>query len=225
MIRFLLFIILLLGVAPPPSLSPHETFTKAEEIFKAHARYKTFTTELAARTLTSFLEELDPAKCYLTQEAIGPFLNPSEETLERVVADYKRQKFTAFQTLYATFLAAIPNRATLEAEVASLPLPEGVSSKELHEAAWPANRGELKARLLKIKALQQHALTQMPSEEQGALFLQRIQKRRSLHEKEFLGASSIDQTRQTLTLFLKSLASSLDSHTMYFTPPQQSGQR
>ncbi len=208
----------LLGAIAPPNISPYEAHSKSEEIFKAHARHKEFNQEIACRTLINYLEELDPIKCYLTKEEMLVYLNPTPELSTRIVEEYKKQQFTTFQAIYDSFLASIDRRNSLEIKLATLPLPIDVKSKDLHEADWTNDSDDLLSRLLKIRSLQKDSADKLTTQEQIDIFFQRITKRRTLREKEFIGTCILDQKREMLTCFLKALASSLDSHTMYFTP-------
>ncbi len=208
----------LLGGITPPNISTYEAHAKAEEIFKAHARYKEFTTEIANRVIINYLEELDPIKCYLTKEEISIYLDPTPELSKKVVEEYKKEQFTTFQTIYEVYLTSIERRNGAESALESMPLPKNVKSKDLHDSDWAADQIELTDRLLKIRSLQKESAEKLATQEQIDIFFQRITKRRSLREKEFIGTSKLDQKRQMLSCFLKALASSLDSHTMYFTP-------
>jgi carboxyl-terminal processing protease len=222
-IKIFLFLSLLfsspsLGATSPPNISVRETYLKSEEIFKAHARHKELSPEIAKRIIISYLDELDPVKCYLTKEELKIYLNPSSEITEKIAAEYKKEQFSVFQAIYDSFLGAIERRNLLETKLESLTLPTNVKSKELHEADWAKNSDELLDRLLKIRSLQYESAEKLATPEQAVIFFQRVSKRRYLREKEFIGTSKLDQKRQMLTCFLKALASSLDSHTMYFTP-------
>jgi carboxyl-terminal processing protease len=208
----------LFGTIAPPNISVNETHAKAEEIFKAHARHKEFNREIAKRVLINYLDELDPVKCYLSLDQITPYVNPSSELLSQIVEEYKKAQFTTFSAIYDIFLAGIEERNALESKLEFLPLPTGIKSKDLHDAPWPKNRDELTDRLLKIRSLQNDSAAKLGTQEQSDIFFQRITKRRVLRENEFIGSSKLDQKRQMLACFLKSLAGSLDSHTMYFTP-------
>ena len=206
------------GAIAPPNISPHDAHAKSEEIFRAHARHKEFNQEIACRTLINFLDELDPIKCYLTHEEVFTYINPTPELSNRIVDEYKKQQFTTFQAIYEIFLTSIERRTALESQLITLPLPTNVKSKDLHEADWTKDPEDLLVRLLKIRALQKDSADKLATQEQIDIFFQRITKRRSLREKEFIGTSALDQKREMLACFLKALASSLDSHTVYFTP-------
>ena len=172
------------GIAPP-NISTYETHAKAEEIFKAHARHKEFTPEIANRVIINYLEELDPIKCYLTKEEISPYLNPSEELSKQIVDEYKREQFTTFQAIYDSYLASIERRNSLEVKLETLQLPNNVKSKDLHEADWARGTDELTDRLLKIRSLQKESAEKLATKEQIDIFFQRITKRRTFERRSF----------------------------------------
>ena len=213
----LISFISLFGITPP-NISPHDAHSKAEEIFKAHAKHKEFNSEIANRLLINYLDELDPVKCYLTKEDINIYLNPSSELTKKMVEEYKKQQFTTYLVIYELFLKSTERRNSIEATIESLSLPVGVKSKDLQDGDWSADCNDLADRLLKIRALQKESAEKLATQEQSDIFFQRISKRRLLREKEFSCTSKAEQKKQMLSCFLKALASSLDSHTAYFTP-------
>ncbi len=215
---FALFTKTCIFAVAPPNISAHEAHLKAEEIFKAHARHKEFTQEIANRVLINYLDELDPIKCYLTKEDISMYLNPSEDLSRQMVEEYKKQQFRTYLTIYEIFMTTVDRRNTLETRIETLPLPVGIKSKDLQDADWASSEAELTARLLKIRALQKESAEKLATQEQSDIFFQRIAKRRLLREKEFTCTSKAEQNKQMLSCFLKALACSLDSHTAYFTP-------
>ena len=64
-----------------PELSPATVTTKINEIMKAHASHKSLTPVIIERTLTNYLELLDPNKSYFIESDIHPWLHPSEQLL------------------------------------------------------------------------------------------------------------------------------------------------
>jgi carboxyl-terminal processing protease len=135
------------------------------------------------------------------------------------VIDYQNDRFDRFEDLYQTMLKAIERRNSLEGKIALYPLPKGIKAKEIHEAGWAKNVDDLLDRLVKIRSLQEEAANKLASEEHS-LFFQRLTKRRLNREKSLIGQTPEDQQSQMLSYFLKSVASALDTHTMYFTPTE-----
>lgn len=205
----------------PPNLTSGDAYQKTLELFSAHIKYKEMSPEIAKRALINYLEELDPLKSYLTKEEVATWVNPTSELLDQIVADFNAQKFTQFELIYQSMLGAIERRNLLEERVSKQSPPsKTLSPKEIHEADWAASVDDLQYKLLNIHALQVEAGSKLSSKEQQDLFCQRVTKRRISYEKNLIQLSRQDQKKQALSTFLKAVASSLDVHTIYFTPQE-----
>ena len=209
----------LFGAVAPPLISPFEVYMKSEEILRAHARYKNLDQEIVKRILVNFLEEIDPLKSYLTKQEVNSYLYPSEDLLKFIIEEYKQKKFSLFYAMYETFITSINRRNVLESELLKRELPKQTSLKDFQESTWAENSTELQNRLLLIKSLQHEASMKLTDPEQH-LFFQRITKKRLSREKELIGNTKADQKKLALACFLKAMASSLDTHTIYFTPQE-----
>jgi carboxyl-terminal processing protease len=214
---FLLSITLL--VAKPPQITPKDAKGKIEEIFKAHVSHKKMTPEIVERTLQNFLDELDPMKTYFLSSEIELWIHPSEELVQKIIEGYQNVDFSPFQQIHSVFVGAIQRRAALESKIMNADLPAGVKSDEFKDLPWATSAAELETRLLRIRALQLEAAEKLGDEHKDK-FIQRINKRRLNRESEFLGQGEEERTKITLTCFLKSCTSALDSHTNYFTPSE-----
>ena len=212
---------LLFATVVPPKLSSAEVVAKSEEIFKAHVKYKNFNQEIAKRSMLLFIDELDPLKTYFINGEIEQYLNPSDELLNAVVQDYKKQRLTVFEEIYGVMLVAIERRNSIEEKIKGVERSDAkTSAKEIHESPWAENREELEVKLLKIRDLQRAVAEKLESSEKYELFFNRITKARIVREKEIIGKSKLEQKHQVYSFFLKGLSSSLDSHTVYFTPSE-----
>ncbi len=207
--------------AKPPEMGPSDAKNKIEQIFKAHVSHKRFTPDLMQRTLQNFLAELDPTKTYLTVNEVDKWDNASPELLNQIIQDFERHNFSEFEALHEKMIASIARRNELEKEVAEATLPQDVSPDEFKELTWAVNRLELKQRLLKIKALQLDAAKNL-EDDTHEQFFKRLTKRRLNREQEIANKDVKEKYRQTLVYFLKAASSSLDSHTVYFTPSEAS---
>lgn len=222
-IKPLIFSILLLFFicfveAKPPELTPHLTRKKSEEIFKAHVTYKKLSPELAQRILQNYLEELDATKTYLLESEVVKWNNPSEELLNQLVSNYRKEDFVIFDEIYETMVKAIERRNRLEAEIADQQLPQ-TSVNEFKDLKWASTEAELKERLLKLRALQLETAEKLDFETKDQ-FIQRVNKRRISREQEVLQDNLQDRHKQQLACFLKAFTSALDNHTVYFTPTE-----
>jgi len=214
----LLFLLLAPIVEPKlPEIAPRDVKSKVEEILKAHASYKKLTPQLIQRTLENYIEELDPTKTYFLESELTSWLSPSDKLLSDALDAFSRGDFAVFETIHEAMVSAIERRRELDQESREEILPSGVKSEEFKELVWAKSREELKARLLRIKALQIGTCDRLEPENRDTL-MARIDKRRSLREAEIIGETTLDRSKLILANLLKAVTSALDSHTNYFTP-------
>lgn len=205
------------GECKQPQLSPRDVKSKVEEILKAHVSHKSLNIALMERVFQNFLEELDPMKTYFIESEVKPWTHAPESTLQMAIKGYKAGDFSVFYEIHSVFLDAIDRRRVLEEKIAKEPLPKGVKSEEFKDLAWAIDEEALLERLGRIKSLQCEAVAKLDDETKAKFFL-RLEKRRTNREAEFLETNTEERQRLILSCVLKSIASSLDSHTNYFTP-------
>lgn len=198
-----------------PELTPKLAVSKTKEILRAHVKHKKFDAEVAKRTLANYIEELDPTKSYFIETEVDRYLNPSDDTLQAVVYDFKHKRFTAFEEIHSLFQEAVKRRGPIEVEIASRPLEENLPSSDFKELKWSHSVQDLKDHIFRLRSYQ-YGTARKIDQATGKLFLQRLDKRRLNHEQALLE----EPKKQVLTLFLKGVASSLDAHTAYFTPAE-----
>lgn len=205
--------------AKPPNLTPKIVHTKLEEIMKAHATHKKLTPELIKRSLVNFAEELDPTKTYFLESDIDKWMNPSDAMVQKVLDDYEHENYSEYEAIYDTMLKAIARRHEIEKLIDDNALPAHVNPDEFKDMKWVTSEQELLTRLMKIKGLQLEAASKLkpPLKEKS---LQRIAKRQAKYEEELLTPDKTKKQDMILSDVLKAIASSLDTHTAYFTPDE-----
>lgn len=204
----------------PPELTGKETKSKVEEILRAHVTYKSLNSEIIKRSLINFLEELDPTKTYFIESEIVSWTNPSEALLQQMVADYQNESFTQYEKIYDVMLTAIKRRTEIEKKTIDAPLPQKVKAKDFKDFTWTKTQEELKDRILQLRSLQLEAADTIEEENLKAQFMQKVNKRRVNRESELALDNKKDRQKQVLSYVLKSITSSLDAHTAYFTPSE-----
>ncbi len=219
LLPFLLLFISFFIEAKPPSLTPRDTKIKIEEILKSHVSHQRLTTELIARAFENYLDELDPTKTYLLQTEISEWSEPSEALLVRTLSEIKRENFQAFEEIHQRMLEAIERKQLIEDQIDINNLPQNVQVSEFKDMSWAENEEELIDRNRKIRSLQLEAAEKL-NEESKEQFLQRLQKRRLRREIDIQGKNPTEFKQIVLSTTLKSLSSSLDSQTSYFTPTE-----
>lgn len=217
-----LFILLIQALqAKLPDLTPQVVNSKINEIMKAHASHKALNPNLVKRTLNNYIEELDPNKIYFIEPEINKWLEPSDILVSKILTDYKNNKFTAFIEIHELMGEAIKRRHALEKQIDLKNLPQKINPDEFKNMKWAKNREDLLERLTRIKALQVDTVAKL-NDEMRDKSLQRITKRQAKYEEDILNVDPKFKQQLILSNVLKSTASSLDSHTAYFTPDEAS---
>jgi carboxyl-terminal processing protease len=204
-----------------PEITSKDVTEKTKEIMGAHATYKSLNPEIAKRILQNYLEELDPNKTYLIASEIKQWTDPSDELINRLIADYDKSNFTIFNDIFLVQERAIYRRRELEKSIDLNHLPKEVKASEFKKPEWAANQVALLERLTRLKALQVEASSKLNDEVKDKT-LQRITKYQKQTEEEILVKDPIQRERLLLSNILKAMAASLDSNTVYFTPGEAS---
>ena len=221
-LRLILFVLLCFNTichAKPPSLTPRDARVKINEILKAHVTYQKLNEEIIRRSFLNYLEELDPLKTYLTENETVNWTNPSNELIQKTLKDIDNEDFSTFLSFHNNFLESIERRNRLEKELLELPLPSDVKASEFKELSWTKTEDELKNKLLRIKALQLDTAAKLNPEDKSQ-FVQKLNKRRLNRESELKGKNEDERKQIVLSYVLKSVSTSLDSQTAYFTPSE-----
>lgn len=213
-----LFLGLLLCGGKLPDLTPRDLATKSRQIMMDHVSYKSLTPTIARRVIERFLNEIDPVKCYLTQEEIAEYLNPDSALIEQVIRGFSTAEFGPFEDLYMRMCGAIQRRAKLEVELANVEPPKGIRSENFKKLEWAENEQALKERILAMRGLQMDTAKRWVTEEPVEQVLARIAKYRQSRESQFVALEKSEGAALCRATILKALASSLDAHTAYMTP-------
>jgi len=200
-----------------PEIAPRDVTFKAKEFMKSHASHKKLTNELMQRILINYLEILDPNKTYFIKSDISLWQDSSSAQLDLIIQQYYKHDFSAFEKIHQIFLAAIERRRGINKQLEDLELPADVKSSEFKEMKWSENEADLKNKLLRIRSLQAQTTNKLSADIQEKALL-RIQKVQHNFESEAMKTDPVEKERFILSNILKATASSLDSHSAYFTP-------
>ncbi len=205
--------------ARSPAIDPSTTKEKIDEIMSVHASQKKVNPTLIQRAFVNFIEELDPTKTYFVESDIHEWLEPSEQLIVSTEQGYEQQDFSNFFQIHQAMVKAIERRDRIEQSIDLDALPTKVDSTKFKDLKWAKDEGELQTRIMEVKALQLQAAKRLNDELQEKS-LKRIDKIRRQHEEELLTTDCEKREKVLLAKVLKSFASSLDSHTVYFTPDE-----
>jgi carboxyl-terminal processing protease len=207
--------------AKTAALSEHQVKEKMHEIMKAHAKYKKMTPQLIKRALDNFISLLDPQKSYFLQREIGQWLVPEDALANRMCAEFDKASFGQFHEIFKLMQHAIARRNKYEKQLTIATLPKNVPQNQFAKVDWCVSEEALYERLLQKRAMQAKTLETVDARFKE-LAIQRMMKMRLKTEEKFSSNDPKEQQQIFCTLLMKALASSLDTHTVYFTPAEAS---
>lgn len=218
-LAFLLICAPLALQAAPPQLTPADVQEKLGEILEAHATHQKLDPVLIERTMTNYVDILDPSKTYLTESEVAEWLSPQSDQVDTILAGYKKGEFPDFYDLHNLMVKAVKRRNRIEEKLTELPDVSTVDRKKFKDLEWAKDEAELSQRLAELRALQIDASAKFNDESQEKV-LKRLKKRRSRVESRIVGNSAKEQKQIVLANVLKATVSALDSQTAYFTPEE-----
>ncbi|MBJ7448816.1 MAG: PDZ domain-containing protein [Parachlamydiales bacterium] len=204
-----------------PQLQNKDVTEIAHDILAAHASNHELNDTIVKRILINYIEYLDPTKTYFIEEDISQWLNPSNEVLNQVIEGFPKGNFTTFSEIDQKMQTAIQRRRIFENRLQEQELTADVNPLEFKDMKWTVNEDDLYLRLFRLRCAQITA-AQKFSDDSREKFIQRITKKRLKTEEEFISNSESDRKQSSYNYILKSLASALDTHTVYFTPGEAS---
>lgn len=204
-----------------PELTSKDVTVKADEIMKSHATQKELTPALVKRILTNYLEYLDYNKNYFILPDIETWTNPSDDLVSKIITDMQSGNFEEFKIIHSRLVKAIERRRLLDQTIDLQNLPSNVRSEEFKNMDWVSSESDLINRLQRIRSLQLETSGDLSADVREKA-LQRIKKHQNKYEEEVLTKDEREKEKWIFSNILKALASSLDSHTAYFTPDEAS---
>ncbi len=208
-----------LAALVPPDLSPKKVKNKIEALLGEHVRYHALDRELMERVMKGFLNQLDPMKVYLTKGEVLCYVEPTQEVLDRALADYRQARFDLFEEMYRLMIEAIARRNRLESSSQQEPLPKSKERFTWKELDWAEDEKALHKRLSELKALQLDTAAAIEWKDKKR-FSKLLDKRRRAYENTLRQPTTEKRKKQLFVCLLKAFATALDHHTNYLTPDE-----
>ena len=214
LVPFILFS--LFGFSNTTEITPRDVTNIMSNIMKNHVSHKKLTPIIIRRTLTNFLDSIDPAKTYLIEEDISQWLNPSPELIDSISFDFQNNKFDVFKEIQKKMIFAIQRRKSMEEKISNS-INDEVNITEFKDISWAKDIDELLLRLKKIKAMQVTSIEKLEEQDKDKT-VARINKARKNFEENITNTNK--RNNNLYYLILKSMSNALDSQTNYFTPEE-----
>lgn len=200
-----------------------------KQILDQHLGNKAVSGKVFQNSIIVFINQFDPDRIYLLENEVAPFTHLTDAELDKFVEEYAHNQFTIYERLNKVFQQAILRSRNLRKEIEEevknrlFTLP---TSKKIPEA-FPVNEAELRENILVDLENYVHAQKTRYGEAiakaKKDLILKNYEESLRETESQYLyqnekGVSLPEQEAQNLFSIhiLKSLASSLDSHTSFY---------
>lgn len=223
-----IFFVAWIGSAVAAPFTQDDTYKTASELFARHIEYSDFDPVIAKRTFQNALKRFDRAGLYILESEAKPYLNVNAETLHQVVLDFHKKKFTAYQPLHKLFIHSIKRARKIRTLIRSELLSDDILdlSEETRErwSGFADGEESLKLRLRQqmtgwlLDYANKKNVTSLNPELRLKVLNYYEQKRRAKEDPYLTSARNDDFY---FHLFLaKSIACSLDAHTMVYSPKE-----
>ncbi len=213
---FILF--LFVNVAAAIALSYNDIPAIASYFFYTHVNHREFNEELYLRTVKNFIKILDPTKIFMLASDVEGFESEARDNVKKYMTDFKSGDMSFFVKIHNFFNKRLSER---KIEIDALitedfkPLPasetEGLDSPEAQLCKTTA---ELELRLKKILSLQYEGLKSAKKDVKEI-----VKKLKSRYKDAYTHYEKFDEVK-IADYVLKSFATSLDPHSLYFNPEE-----
>lgn len=234
-IFFLLCLLSFGEVFPVESLKKSSIKPAVEEMLTYHVDHKVFSPILVKRSFRLFISRFDPGKTYLMQSEALPYLEPTDKDIRATLVEYAKNDFKTYLTMSRTCMNAVHRarkiRATIRTQLlksSSVDLATDLEYHPVHGA--PEYASSEQALYESIEKMMKGWLNYFAKEhnkkildaEEKLLVLNFFEKKRRQHEDRYLYNYGENPEENFALNVLKAISSSLDAHTMYFSPSEAS---
>jgi len=209
-----------------------------QKIFEQHLDQKDISVEILGKSLSIYIDQFDPQRVYLLEEEVRPYQNIPDAKLNAIMEQYRRGAFDIFEELNNVIQKSIYRSRVLRKKIERTPAnlfikaPHATMDEEWRDPdlkrPFAKNDFELEARITQeiinfIDAERKRFgdSTVLNHEPQTlALFEKNDSEKENLYlfRDENDHALNPDERENLLALhILKSLASSLDAHTTFYS--------
>lgn len=226
---FLVFLVLALTEASAAETLKKSSIKPAvEEMLTYHVDHKIFSPTLVKRSFKLFISRFDPGKTYLMQSEVEPYLELTDKEIRAILLDYSKNDFKAYLTLSRTCMNAIHRARKIRATIRTQLLKSSdldLTMVKDHPPTYPNSEQNLYDVIEKMMRgwlayfAKEHQKTTLDMEEK-LVVLNFFEKKRRQHEDRYMYNYGENPEENFALNVLKSISSSLDAHTMYFSPAE-----
>ena len=200
------------------ALSYKDVPTIASYFFYSHVSKREFTDELYIRTVKNFIKMLDPTKIFFMASDVEGFEGRAKASAQELMADFKGGNMNFFVEINKIFRQRLDERC---ARIDSLitedfkPLPaKETENLDSPEVQFSKSTEELELRLKKIISIQFESLKTSKKTPKDIVANLKVR----YHDLKKFYSGFDDQ--KIAGIILKSFATGLDPHSLYFSPEE-----
>lgn len=197
------------------------------EMLTYHVEYSQLNPLLIRRSFNIFVSRFDPRKTYLLRSEVEPFVSYSDHDLRNILADFNKGKFSEYVKLNKTIISSIQRARKIRASIKTQLL--NASDLDLSKSCpMPPVSPENQNDLYQLTSNMMQNWLAYYAAEKGVSTLDQpdrlkvlnyFEKKRRAHEDQYLVTFEKPEPSFTLNI-LKAVASSLDAHSMYYSPSE-----
>lgn len=194
------------------------------EMLTYHVEYSQLNPTLIRRSFNVFLSRFDPKNNYLLRSEIEPFLTYNDAKLNTVLTDFNKGKFPEYVRLNKTIIASIQRARKIRASIRTQLLNKAdldLSKMTFATQTFPETQNDL-YQITKnsmtnwlVYYASERGVTALDQPDRLKV-LNYFEKKRRAHEDQYLITFEKPEPAFALNI-LKSVASSLDAHSMYYS--------
>ncbi len=197
------------------------------EMLTYHVEYSQLNPLLIRRSFNVFVSKFDPNQTYLLRSEVEPFYSFSDQEVKVILSDFQKGKFSEYVKLNKTIVTSIQRARKIRSSIKT----QLLNKTELDLTPIPQNTGFLPETqndlYLQTSHMMQNWLSYYAAEKGVTAIdqpdrlkvLNYFEKKRRAHEDQYLVTFEKPEPSFALNI-LKSVAASLDAHSMYYSPSE-----
>ena len=197
------------------------------EMLTYHVEYDRLNPLLIRRSFNLFITKFDPKQTYLLRSEVEPFYSISDQKAKTLLNNLNKGKVPEYIKLNKTIITSIQRARKIRANIKTLLLSKtdlDLMTPVIVQTGFPENESEL---YQLTTQMMQNWLVYFAADKgvdtidqpDRLNILNYFEKKRRAHEDQYL--ISFEKPEPSFSLnILKSLAASLDAHSMYYSPSE-----
>ncbi len=178
--------------------------------------------QLVVRALKNTIDLFDPQRLYLLQEEVNQILTITDDTVETILSDYKKDRFTYFEHVFTIFQNAVIRAKQIRQDFYF----QEFGLKKIQSDPFYTFANSVQDLQVRIQQNISNFFSEKnlkPKSKQWQKNVRFYNRKYNDHEAAYFAQNDEDKDKkahQFTFKLLKALSKSLDPHTLYFSPQE-----